>query len=93
MSWNSIAQAIAPVVAYVKSIFKNPDVQVMIVIRNKKTGDQFEAGDVPNAEMPAWLRQAANTIEADKGKEPIKGVAVVKPDSTDILIDKSKKEH
>jgi hypothetical protein len=94
-----LAQTIGNVLLFLRArIVRHPDARIVILVRNDATTDQFEAGEVPHAEMPAFLRRAADTIERDAraGAETIKGSAVGSksiPAGVDLIYEHPKKRN
>jgi hypothetical protein len=98
-NWNNIAHTMSNVFRFIRTeVATNPASKIFILIRNDKTGDQFEASDVPHSDMPGFLRRAADKIENDakRGSEALKGTAMY-PKTGDaetvVLEDKSRKTH
>lgn len=96
--WESVAISLANVFRFARTeIVTNPRAKIMILIRNESVGEesQFEVGDIPHEQMPAWLRRAADKIEHDLANksEAIKGKARIpssKVEETPVIFDRAK---
>lgn len=82
--WRRIAWQVTKAIGMIKKVANHPNAKILIIIRNEVSvpPDQFEAGDLLPAEMPAWLRRAADTIEKDK-KPTYAGVGLVERQKDD----------
>lgn len=81
MGWERIAWQVTKAITLIKKVMTNPDARVVVVIRNEKMTpvSQFEAGEIPRAELAAWLRRAADVIDRDLNPSFVGAAVVPKP--------------
>jgi len=71
--WKRLQWEIGKALAKVRRI-THPDVRMVLVLRNEKSGEQFVGGDVDLREVPAFLRRAADREETPRDYEDLAAI-------------------
>jgi len=75
MTWERLQWEVAKALAKLKRITQ-PEVRIVVVMRNERTNDQFVGGDVVGLDQPAFLRAAADRLETPKAYEDLAAIRI-----------------